>query len=136
MKKRFLNLLLLLGLVSAVLLGGRLISANENAAAQTSASVDIARETETKTAQPPTLKIMAERSKEDSSLLETLDRFSDEDAIVAYPDHVGGGFSILPAGSPEALVGQILDNDGETVVYQDDQPVTIAQVKEAIREAD
>ena len=46
---------------------------------------------------------------------------------------MGGGFSVKSADSSEPLVGEILDTKGERVIYKDSQPVTIAQVKEAIQ---
>ncbi|KXT75200.1 hypothetical protein STRDD11_02748 [Streptococcus sp. DD11] len=61
-----------------------------------------------------------------------MDRFSDHDQVIAYPEKLGGGFSVKAPDS-QPLVGEILDNDGDTVLYRDDQPVTIAQVKAAIQ---
>ena len=83
-------------------------------------------------ATPPSLGIMVQAAKTDDTLLETLDRFDDTNLIVAYPENQGGGFSLIAADKVQDDFGDILDDQGQ-VVYHDDQPVTVGQVKEAIK---
>lgn len=119
MLKKFTTCAFIVTLISSVLIGSNIISANDK-------GEDIQ-------AKPPTLEIMVKQASKDSTLLETLNQFSDQDTIIAYPESMGGGFSVKSADSSEPLVGEILDTKGERVIYKDSQPVTIAQVKEAIQ---
>ena len=106
-------------LISSALIGSNIIFANDK-------GKDIQ-------AKPPTLEIMVKQASKDPTLLETLNQFSDQDTIIVYPENMGGGFSVKSADSSEPLVGEILDTKGNKVLYRDSQPVTIAQVKEAIK---
>lgn len=115
MLKKFTTCAFIVTLISSVLIGSNIIFANDIQA------------------KPPTLEIMVKQASKDSTLLETLNQFSDQDTIIAYPENMGGEFSVKSADSSEPLVGEILDTKGEKVIYKDSQPVTIAQVKEAIR---
>ena len=83
-------------------------------------------------AAPPILGIMVQASSKDETLLEMLDRFDDTDLLVAYPEEQGGGFTLIAADKVQDHFGDILDDQGQ-VVYRDDQPVTVGQVKEAIK---
>ncbi len=87
--------------------------------------------------EPITLQLAVEEYQKDNSFLEFLDTYcSDADFVIGYPDEVGGGFSFKDEASSaaEPLVGELLDDDGN-VVYRDDQAVTVAEIKEAILEA-
>ncbi len=87
--------------------------------------------------EPITLQLAVEEYQKDNSFLEFLDTYcSDTDFVIGYPDEVGGGFSFKDEASSaaEPLVGELLDDDGN-VVYRDDQAVTVAEIKEAILEA-
>lgn len=86
----------------------------------------------TEPATPQTIKLMEENAKEDRESIDFLNNFSDSDYIIAYPKEYGGGYSIKSSDSNEPLVGEILDEEGESVIYRDDNPVTVAEVKEAI----
>ena len=119
MLKKFTTCAFIVTLISSVLIGSNIIFANDK-------GEDIQ-------AKPPTLEIMVKQASKDSTLLETLNQFSDQDTIIAYPENMGGGFSVKSVDSSEPLVGEILDTKGEKVIYKDSQPVTIAQVKEAIQ---
>ena len=119
MLKKFTTCAFIVTLISSVLIGSNIIFANDK-------GEDIQ-------AKPPTLEIMVKQASKDSTLLEMLNQFSDQDTIIAYPENMGGGFSVKSSDSSEPLVGEILDIKGEKVIYKDSQPVTIAQVKEAIQ---
>lgn len=87
--------------------------------------------------EPITLQLAVEEYQKDNSFLEFLDTYcSDTDFVIGYPDEEGGGFSFKDEASSaaEPLVGELLDDDGN-VVYRDDQAVTVAEIKEAILEA-
>ena len=83
--------------------------------------------------EPPTVTLMKERSKTDTSLVEVLDEYSDDtDYIVAYPEEYGGGYLTCPDYS--SSMGEVLDETGATVIYKDDSKVTVGEVKQAIEE--
>ena len=83
--------------------------------------------------EPPTVTLMKERAKNDDSLIELLDEYSDDsDYIVAYPEEYGGGYLTCPDYSPS--MGEVLDETGTTVIYKDDNQVTVGEVKQAIEE--
>ncbi|AGK70541.1 signal peptide protein [Streptococcus cristatus] len=119
MLKKVTTCAFIITLISSVLIGSSIIFANDK-------GEDIQ-------AKPPTLEIMVKQASKDPTLLEILNQFSDQDTIIAYPENMGGGFSVKPADSSEPLVGEILDTKGNKVLYRDAQSVTIAQVKEAIQ---
>ncbi|MBP2621557.1 hypothetical protein ACVRXQ_03210 [Streptococcus panodentis] len=131
--KKLITLIFLAGLAASLAIGSTVILANDDTRESNKNAVALADDSKNDAAaQAPTLEIMTEKAKEDPTLLETLDRFSDHDQVIAYPENLGGGFSVKAPDS-QPLVGEILDNDGDTVIYRDDQPVTIAQVKAAIQ---
>ena len=76
MLKKFTTCAFIVTLISSVLIGTNIIFANDK-------GEDIQ-------AKPPTLEIMVKQASKDPTLLETLNQFSDQDTIIAYPENMGG----------------------------------------------
>ncbi len=84
-----------------------------------------------------TVAIMLERAKEDMEFtLEQMNDLPDNFPIIAIPSEYGGGFSTF---CPEVNIDEIeplvveIGDDVDGIIYRDDNPSTVGEVREAIR---
>lgn len=100
---------------------------------ETTHSAGVARASTVETVKPN--KTLAAVLKEDKTqvafLLSFFEEYPDDASVIAY----GGGYFIKEKLSADEgpYVLEILDRDEKTVKYRDDAPVTVAEVKEALR---
>lgn len=79
-----------------------------------------------------TIRILVKLAKEDyHSVLQRLSHFEDHNPIIAYGDK--GAIIGSSSETKETFFVEDWSEDGKTLRFRDDDPVTVAEVKEAIK---